>query len=131
MLKKNANKKRIIIYIIYSLALFGFVFYLENIPNYQMGIGTNDYDIWLKYLYLPCVFVLHGIISSIILKCFKLYVPLLYTIIFSFVYTIATHLSTPSDIKSALFATVNYLLFTFATMIVCKATVWVYRKLKN
>lgn len=123
MLKKlNQNdKKRIIIYTIYSLALFAFIFYLDSIPNYSMGIGTNDYDMSLIYLYLPCIYFLHGIISSAILSRFKIYVPLIFTSTFAFVYTIITNLNEPSHIKSSLFSLVNYLYFMLGAMLIYKA----------
>lgn len=109
-----------IFYIVYTLVFFAVVFYMDSIPNHSDG--TSDYRTWLVWLYLPVLFVYHGLMSKVILRGYKFYIPLAVTAVFGFIEVLLGNsniavlvfdrLENSSTVISALAVTAYYLAFT-------------------
>lgn len=121
-----------IVYVIYTLMFFTLIYYMDSVPNHSDG--TSDYDTWFVWLYLPALLVYHGLMSKVILRGHRFYVPLVVTAVFGF----AEALISKTDIAllvfgiekisvtSALFATIYYLAFTAAGVMVMNICRWLY-----
>ena len=130
-------------YIIYSLIFFAVVFYMDGIPNHSDG--TSDYSTWKEWVYIPVLLVFHGLISGVVLRGSRLYVPLTVTALIGFIEALMTpirttvpilsilniELSTQAALPTALAVTVNYLIFTALGVIITNTVRFLYLAIKT
>ena len=63
---KMSNKSfRAIIFVFFTFTVVMSVLFLDSMPNHRMGYG--DYDAWLTFIIFPIIFLLHGVLSGIVL----------------------------------------------------------------
>ncbi len=57
---------RAIIFVFFTFTVVMSVLFLDSMPNHRMGHG--DYDAWLTFTIFPIIFLLHGVLSGIVLE---------------------------------------------------------------
>ncbi len=124
-MKKLNPKQIIIIYTVYSLILFIAFFCLNKVPNHRVGWYT-DYDLWLISSIFPPILVFHGIISKLITKNLKLYLPLTVTGILGFIESLIN----TNSFKYAFWGMLYYLALTLVGIAVFYAALWVIKVIK-
>ena len=116
------SKTRNSVYVIATALILLAVGYLDSIPNHRFGYG--DYDLWLAITVFPLFFLLHGIVSGVILNRFKSI--LYYTVtsigtfaVFALTNLLADSLGLWSGLRSALLGAVVYFTISFVGFGLC------------
>ena len=115
---KKLIHSKIFYYTVYSLLFFAIIFYFDSIPNHRLGY-LLDYDLWLTFTLFPLLFVIHGIISKIILWKHKFYLPLIFTAVLGFIEAFSSF-----DLKTSAMMTLYFVILTFVGVIVSKVVFW-------
>ncbi len=130
---------RLIVYIVYSLLFFALILYMDTIPDHSDG--TSDYSIWRVWLYFPVLFVYHGLMSKVILRGYKFYIPLAVTAVLGFLEALVTKTNTAvlffdafensSPVVSALGVSAYYVVFSAVGMLLMNTFRFLYISVKT
>ena len=76
---------RIATFVLFTFTVIMSVVFMESMPNHRVGDG--DYDMWLALTLFPIIFLLHGVLSGIILeptqkRIYHITTPLMFIIAF-------------------------------------------------
>ena len=115
---------RTVAYTLYTVALFAVVYLMDSTPDHS--VGTGDYSTWCKYLYFPVLMTYHGLMSGVILRGSRIWVPLTVTAVIS----LAESMLTRSNVANTVFESLNipapiritcyFLIFTAVGFLVIK-----------
>ncbi len=110
------TKLRSVLFLIITALTLGAVFILDTIPNHRFGYG--DWSMWLTLTLFPILFLLHGILSGVILNEFRniLYytvTPLGIFVVFASDRLISDQLGFWVSLRSALIGSVLYFTLSF------------------
>lgn len=122
---KRLLRSKIFYYVIYSLLFFSVIFYLDSIPDHR--VGYTDYDLYLISSIFPIAFILHGIISKVILKKFKFYLPLIITAILGFIEAFFNSF----DLKISAMMTFYFVALTFVGVLTVCIILWIVEGIKS
>ncbi|MBQ7896917.1 MAG: hypothetical protein IJ323_00690 [Clostridia bacterium] len=116
---KRILHSKIFYYTLYSLLFFAVIFYLDSIPDHR--VGYSDYDLYLTWAIFPILFMVHGVISKIVFREHKLYLPLIFTAVLGFIEAFIN----ASNLKSACLTTLYYVILTFVGALIFGVIFWV------
>ena len=122
---KRLLRSKIFYYVIYSLLFFSVIFYLDSIPDHR--VGYTDYDLYLISSIFPIAFILHGIISKVILKKFKFYLPLIITAILGFIEAFFHSFY----LKISAMMTLYFVALTFVGVLTVCIILWIVEGIKS
>ena len=57
---------RAITFVLFTFTVAMSVLFMDSMPNHRVGDG--DYDMWLIFVLFPVIFLLHGVLSGIVLE---------------------------------------------------------------
>ena len=117
---KKLIHSKIFYYTVYSLLFFAIIFYFDSIPNHRLGY-LLDYDLWLIWSIFPILFIVHGIISKVILWKYKFYLPLIFTAVLGFIEAFLNIF----DLKTSAMMTLYFVVLCFVGVAVSHVVFWV------
>lgn len=73
-------------FVLFTFTVIMSVVFMESMPNHRLGDG--DYDMWLALTLFPIIFLLHGVLSGIVLepaqkRIYFITTPLMFIIAFA------------------------------------------------
>lgn len=57
---------RSITFVLFTFTVAMTILFMDSMPNHRVGYG--DYDMWLIFVLFPVIFLLHGVLSGIVLE---------------------------------------------------------------
>ena len=113
---------RAITFVLFTFTVIMSVVFMDSMPNHRIGDG--DYDMWLAITLFPIIFLLHGVLSGIILeptqkRIYLITTPLMFIIAFSLCRVAFDGIDIYESIKIGVLGGACYTIISFVGRFVC------------